>query len=279
MVAAPRSPFAESLGGTVSLTSVRVLVTGGSGRLAQVILSRPAAGAVSWRALSRRPAAAPGPPDWAVADLASGAGLDAALYGIDTVLHLASDPAHPDNDVLGTRQLLRAASAAHVKHLLYLSIVGVDTVPYRYYGAKLASEQLIAAGSVPWTILRAAQFHSFIDWLLQRTLWVPRLVVVPAGLQVQSVADEEVADRLVELASGPPLGRARDFAGPEILRAADVARTWRDVRRLRRWIAPVPVFGAVARALRAGANTAPDGDRGRVTWRQWLATRLAVPPK
>lgn len=250
---------------------MRVLITGGSGRLAQHLLSRPAASAFSWRVLSRR-SAPPGRSDWAVGDLVSGEGLAAALEGIDAVLHLASDAAHPQNDVRAAEQLVRATASAGVKHVIYLSIIGVDRIPYRYYQAKHAAEEVLAAGSAPWTILRAAQFHSFIDWLLHQALRVPGLILVPAGFRVQSVADEEMADRLIEVLRAGPAGRPRDFAGPEIMSASDAARTWRRVRRVRRAIAPIPVLGAVGRAFRTGANTAPESDRGRVTWSEWLAS-------
>lgn len=253
---------------------MRVLITGGTGRLAAHVLAT-AAPDVSWRVLSRRPQ--PGPHEAAVGDLVTGAGVADAVQGMDAVLHLASDPTRPADDVRSAEQLVRAAAAARVGHLLFLSIVGVDRIPYPYYQAKLAGEAIIAGGAVPWTILRATQFHSFVDWLLSRTLRVPGLILVPAGIAVQSVADGEVAARLVGALRAGPARRARDFAGPEILTASVAARPWRRARQLGRAIVPVPIPGAVARAFRTGANTAPDGDRGRETWGDWVRRRYATP--
>lgn len=256
---------------------MRVLITGGTGRLAHHIFAHSAAAALSWRVLSRRPAA--DNRDWAVGDLVSGTGVAAALEGVEAVLHLASDPAQPARDVRATEHLVRAAGTAGVRHLLFLSIVGVDRIPYPYYEAKRAAERIIEEGAVPWTVLRAAQFHSFVDWLLAQALRLPGLIVVPAGFRVQSVAEEDMAQRLLDALAAGPVGRAADFAGPEILRASDAARQWRRAKRLRRAVAPVPVPGRVARAFRTGANTAPDGDRGVETWGAWLARRYAVPPE
>ena len=93
---------------------------------------------------------------------------------------------------------------------------------------------------------------------------------VPAGWWVQSVADVEVADRLIDVLRDGPAGRLRDCAGPEILRVSAAARTWAEIRRVRKPVIPVPIPGAVARAFRTGANTAVDADRGTITWRTWL---------
>lgn len=250
---------------------MRVLITGGTGRLAARVFARPGASRVAWRVLSRRPAA--GPHEAVAGDLVTGAGVPDAIRGVDAILHLASDPARPGNDVRAAEHLVRAAKAARVGHFVFLSIVGVDRIPYPYYQAKFRAEDVVAGGGTPWTILRAAQFHSFIDWLLSQTLRIPGLTLVPAGFAVQSVADDEVADRLLGALRADPSGRARDFAGPEILPASAAARAWLAARRLGRAILPVPIPGAVARAFRTGANTAPAGDRGHETWAEWLRTR------
>lgn len=210
-------------------------------------------------------------------DLVTGIGLAEALDGVDTVLHLASDSSHPEHDVRSAEQLARAARLAGIKHLLLLSIIGVDRIPYAYYEAKHAAEHVIGDSGIPFTVLRAAQFHSFIDALLYRALRVPGLVLVPAGFRVQCVADEDMAAHLLEALRAGPVGRARDFAGPEILRALEVGRLWRRARRLRRVVLPVPLRGAVARAFRTGANTARLAARGSETWAQWLSRRYAVP--
>ena len=84
------------------------------------------------------------------------------MAGVRAVVHCASDPRKPDDDLDAAVRLLLAARAAAVPHLVYISIVGVDRVPYAYYKAKLRVEEMIEDGAVPWTILRATQFHDFV---------------------------------------------------------------------------------------------------------------------
>jgi uncharacterized protein YbjT (DUF2867 family) len=190
---------------------------------------------------------------------------------VDAVLHLASNPRQPSEDAHATRRLLDAAAEMDVRHLVYVSIIGVDRIPYPYYEAKRAVERMVMDGRTPWTILRVAQFHSFVDFLFAgAAARYPLVFAVPAGWWVQSVADVEVADRLIDVLRDGPAGRLRDCAGPEILRVSAAARTWAEIRRVRKPVIPVPIPGAVARAFRTGANTAVDADRGTITWRTWL---------
>ena len=264
----------KSLGGTPPYRVLYVLVTGGTGRLGRQIVSRDGAASITWRILSRRDHVNE-PIEYSRGDLLTGQGLSSALAGMHTVLHLASNPRSPREDLTGTQKLVAAATKAEIKHLVYVSIIGVDRIPYSYYQAKLAAEQTIMTGRTPWTVLRVAQFHSFVDWLLTRALRFPGILPVPAGFKVQSVADVEVADRLIQVLQQAPAGRLRDFAGPEILSASSAARTWVKLRHRRRPVVAVPIPGAVARAFRSGANTAEDSDRGLITWRQWIEN---VPP-
>lgn len=252
---------------------MRVLVTGGSGRLARHVFRAGARSGIAFRVLSRRETASVEGVEWAVGDLATGAGLDDALRGVKAVLHLASDPPRAARaDVEGTRHLVEACDRARVAHLLYLSIIGIDAIPNPYYRHKLTAEALIAAGATPWSILRAAQFHSFIDSLFANA--ARRIAMfLPAGWRVQSVDDTEVAHRLLDALRDGPRGRLRDYAGPEVFVASEAARMWRRARGMRKPVVPVPVFGAVSAGFRAGRNTAPDGDRGRVTWAEWLRAR------
>ncbi|NUT57281.1 MAG: NAD(P)H-binding protein, partial [Agromyces sp.] len=99
-------------------------------------------------------------------DLVSGTGLDEALRGVDVVIdasNLVSTSAKKTSAFFTTvtRNLLAAEERAGVRHHVSLSIVGVDRAPYGYYAAKIAQERAVEAGAVPWTILRAMQFHEF----------------------------------------------------------------------------------------------------------------------
>ncbi len=196
-----------------------VLVTGGTGTLGRAVLAELRAREQAVRVLSRRPSgSAPAwleGLDWVVGDLCSGAGLDRAVRGAAVVVHCATDVRRPRRDIEGTRNLLAAARAADAPHLVYISIVGVDRVPLPYYRTKFQVEQLVEASGLPWTVLRATQFHDLVANAL-RLLTRPPVVLLPTSTACQPVDVRDVAPRLVELALSPATGRAADLGGPQV---------------------------------------------------------------
>jgi uncharacterized protein YbjT (DUF2867 family) len=180
---------------------------------------------------------------------------------------------------------VRAASQAGVRHLVYISVVGADRVPlasridrtmFGYFGSKLAAERIVADSGLPWTTLRATQFHDLVLMVAQQMARLP-VVPVPSGFRFQPVDAGEVADRLVELALGAPAGLVPDIAGPRVYGMAELLRTYLRSRGKHRMIVPVRLPGKAARAFRAGANLAPDRAVGRRTWEDFLAERAAAP--
>ncbi|MDG4794753.1 NAD(P)H-binding protein [Micromonospora sp. WMMD1082] len=250
---------------------MRVLVTGAAGTLGGAVLPRLVAEGFEVRATSRRPRSGAGV-RWVVADLATGEGVTAAVSGVDAVLHLASSPVRRTHqvDVLGTRRLVGAAAAAGVRHLVYVSIVGVDRVPYRYYRHKLAAEQVVAAGGVPWTVLRATQFPQFLDALVRAS---GRLgpVIGDRAVVAQPVDPGEVAEQLIELLRTGARDGIVEYGGPEVLRFDEAVRAWRQARGSRRPLLPVRFPGGFGRELRAGGLVTDAQPAGRRTWADYLA--------
>jgi uncharacterized protein YbjT (DUF2867 family) len=200
-------------------------------------------------------------PEHAV-DLRDGSGLTAALDGVDVVVNAANG----NRTVLldGTARLLRAAEEAEVHHYVGVSIVGIDRVGIRYYKAKLAQEELIQRSGVPWTIVRATQFHPFVAKTFATTA---RFGIVPClRFPMQPVDPREVAGVLAETAEAEPLLAIAQFAGPEVLSGCELARRWRS----RTGSHAVPVRLPVTRALRSGGLTNPGAQRGDVTFDMWL---------
>ena len=85
-----------------------------------------------------------------------------------------------------------------------------------------------------------------------------------------------MADRLAELALGPPAGLAPDLAGPRAYPMADLVRGYLRAAGKRRPIMAVRLPGQAARAVRAGANLAPDRAVGRRTWEEFLADQVSL---
>jgi uncharacterized protein YbjT (DUF2867 family) len=252
---------------------MNILVTGGTGHLGRDFVKAAMAAGHGVRIASRMPrlADAPDKLEWATLDLSTGEGLRESLEGADAVVHAASDPKNTTAvDVEGTRLLAEAARDAGVGHLVYVSIVGIDRIPFPYYQRKLAAERALAESGGPYSILRATQFHYFVDLLLEAAARVPLVLPLPAVFHVQSVATEDVADRLVRAITEGPRGLLQDFAGPERMTLAEAAAAWKAVRGVRKRTIPIPVPGRVGAAFRAGYNTAPDGEQGVIGWRQWL---------
>jgi uncharacterized protein YbjT (DUF2867 family) len=176
---------------------------------------------------------------------------------------------------VAARVLLAAARRAGRPHLVYISIVGIDRVPVGYYRSKLATERLIADCGLPWTILRATQFH---DLIARGCAALARLPVlpVPAATSFQPVDAGEVAARLAELATGTPSGRVSDMAGPQVRAAADLARSYLGASGRYRRVQPVWLPGRAAAAARRGGLLAPGHASGQVSFEDFLASRLGA---
>ena len=256
-----------------------VLVTGGTGTLGRAVVAELRVRDQAVRVLSRRPPGS-GPAglegvDWVAGDLRSGAGLGRAVRDAAVIVHCATDVRRPRRDVEATRNLLAAARAAGAPHLVYVSIVGVDRVPLPYYRIKLEVEQLVEASRMPWTVLRATQFHDLIASAL-RVLTRPPVVLLPTGTACQPVDVRDVAPRLVDRALAPAAGRAADLGGPQVRPVADLARAYLHAAGRRRPVWPVPLPGAIARGYREGGHLAPEGAVVGRTFEDYLTERAVM---
>ena len=102
-------------------------------------------------------------------------------------------------------------------------VSGMDRAMFGYLGAKLAAERVVTRCSLPWTMLRASQFHQLLLKVAVQLAKLP-IIPIPSGFRVQPIDANEVADRLADLALGPPAGRVPDIAGPNVYRANELLR-------------------------------------------------------
>lgn len=259
-----------------------ILVTGGTGTLGRLVVPRLRDAGHDVRVLSRGEHEDAAGVEFMTGDLATGAGAAAALTGVETVVHLAGTA---KGDEAKMRHLARAAARAGTGHIVFISVVGADRVPivsgidramFGYLGEKAAAERVLASSGVPWTTLRATQFHDLVLLMAQQMAKMP-VMPVPAGWRMQPIDAEEVAARLVELTLGTPGGRVPDMGGPRVYEMAELMRAYLEAAGKRRPVLPVRTPGKAARAYRAGANLAPDRAVGRRTWEDFLVARLGSP--
>lgn len=248
-----------------------ILVTGGTGTLGAHVVPLLRASGHDVRILTRHTRPATDGIDHVTGDLLKDEGVEAAVDGVEAVLHLAGGPKGDDR---ATRALVRAASGAGVRHLVHVSVIGADRVPLAWMRTKLESERAVADSGIPWTILRAAQFHDLVLTMVEKMAKLP-VFPVPGGMRLQPVDAREVAARLVELTLGTPSGLVPDLAGPHLYDLAALARPYLRRTGRRRPMLPVRIPGKAGRAYRAGANLAPAGaEAGKRTWEEFLAERL-----
>jgi uncharacterized protein YbjT (DUF2867 family) len=242
-----------------------VLVTGATGTLGVPTVERLRAAGHQVRALSRRRG-----PGLVTGDLLTGAGIRGAVDGAGAVLHLATGR----NDVDAARTLVDTCRAAGTPHLVFISIVGVEDIPLGYYRQRVTIERLLVDSGVPHTIVRATQFHPFVERFFTVQRRVP-LVLAPA-FSLQPIAVAEVADRLVALASTAPAGRVPDIGGPAARPVPELARAWARAAGTRRPVVPVRLPGRVFGAYAAGHGLVPGPAYGRTTFEEHLAARYGA---
>jgi len=257
-----------------------ILVTGGTGTLGRLVVPRLLEAAGKLRVLSRRSHEGADGVEFVTGDLSTGEEIEAAVTGTEIIVHCAGT-AKGDEDK--TRHLIGAASRAGARHLVFISVVGADRVPiasaidramFGYFGAKLAAERVVTDSGLPWTTLRATQFYESLPMVAQQMAKMP-VIPVPSGVRFQPVDAGEVAARLVELALGTPAGLVPDVAGPRIYEMADLLHGYLQARGKHRAMVRVRLPGAAARAIRAGANLAPDRAVGHRTWEEFLAEQVS----
>jgi uncharacterized protein YbjT (DUF2867 family) len=244
---------------------MRIAIVGGAGTLGRHITGELADRGHEVRVLSRSSELYP-------VDLVTGQGLATAVDGCAVVVD-ASNSSAPRRAaqvmVEGSRRLLAAEQSAGVGHHVGISIVGCERVPVGYYRVKTEQEQVIEHGPVPWSMVRATQFHELAAIALAAAAkW--HVLPIPA-MRLQTIAAAEVARVVADVADGTTSRGRLQVAGPQVTTAAELARTWRTATGSRAISVPVPVPGKLGRALRAGALTDPDADvLGTQTFAEWL---------
>jgi NADH dehydrogenase len=200
-------------------------------------------------------------------DLTDPSSLDRALTGVRTVITTANgigrrpagatevSIAHVDRD--GNAALVRAAEAAGVDRFVFVSAQGmtdamVALVPF--FAAKRATERLLQASTVRSVIVRPAAFQE--TWLGPASGIRPdkRLAVIygRGRRPVPYVAEDDVAEVCVRLATMADPPGSLDFGGPEALTRHEVVDAVERAlgERIRRIVVPRPVLTFGARALR-----------------------------
>ena len=174
-------------------------------------------------------------------------------------------------DVAGTRALLDAARAGGLPYIIYPSIVGVDRTEYAYFRAKREAEQMVAQSGFPWTVLRATQYHPFVQSLLQSCgADTQPEVVVPGGIRLQSIDVGEVADRLVLLMERGPSGQTLEMGGPQILSLEAMAQTYVHLWGHQATIRSAEPADEMYTMMRTGIILTPAHAEGKITWEQYL---------
>lgn len=255
------------------------LVTGGTGHLGRDIVDRLVRAGRRVRVLARSPQSR-ADLEWAVGDLATGAGLRESLRDVHTVINAATfspiarrggirpidfltSPAEVDVD--GTRRLLALCQEAAVAHFVHVSIVGLDEASLPYARVKLAGEQLVRSSPLSWSVVPAMPFYYLLDRLLAGLAWLP---VWPVPKTIFNPVDtSDVADYVVRCAFDGLRGERAGIGGPDDLACVEFARRYLAARGLRRGVLPINLSDKAARGM---GFVVSDGVRGTLSWQDWL---------
>lgn len=172
-------------------SSSDILVTGGTGLLGKAVCTLLLKRGIEYTVATHKKNIEK---NMAYINLASMEEMDVTLLNRPVILHLASDKKHPDNDVHGTKRLLQEIVKRNYNpHFIYISIVGTDQLSMAYFKQKFQVEEEIKKSGVSYSILRATQFHNYVDEILQQLLKF-RLAILPKKVLVQPIDVTVVKD-------------------------------------------------------------------------------------
>lgn len=208
-------------------------------------------------------------------DLLTGAGLDQALEGADTVVNVTNSPTFDEASLDFFRttmgHLLAGGERAGVRHQVILSIVGVDEVPQLdYYRAKTLQEDLLRQGPTPYSIVRATQFFEFMDAVMS---WSAddHTVRLPAT-RIQPIASADVVDALADVATASPLNGGLEVAGPDVFTLDELGRLTLSTRQDHRTVVTDEQAGMFAAVESDVLIAGPDARLAPTHYKDWLGT-------
>lgn len=252
---------------------LKILVTGSTGQLGSALLNQLKESGYKVKLTSRRKPDGIEDFKWIYSDLSSGEGLEEAVKDADVILHAATSPMKNSKsvEVSGFKELLKKAQ--HVKHFIYPSIVGIDEIPFNYYKLKLEAEELLKNSSISHTIVRATQFHHFIDHLFLSKSFLKRYIV-PDKFKCQSVDAGEFAGHLIGLVDKEPQGRAEDFGGPDVMTLREMAELKIKLNNEPNKVLSLSLTGKLYKSFCDGKNTNPARKMGKITFGEYLSEKI-----
>jgi len=252
---------------------LNILVTGATGLLGSALLNQLSNPLYKVKITSRSKPVSTGPFEWVYSDLSTGEGIEEAVQGIDVIIHAATSPVKNSKivEVSGFEEFL--SKIQHINHFIYPSIVGIDEIPLKYYKLKHEAEDLLKNSSIPYTIVRATQFHNFVDNLfLSKPLF--NRYVVPGNIKFQSIDVSEFANHLIGLVDKGPQGRTDDFGGPDILTLREMAELKIQMNNESNKVLSFSMPGQFYRSLKAGKNTNDKQRMGKITFKDYLKNKM-----
>lgn len=209
-------------------------------------------------------------------DTITGQGLAEAFAGAAVVIDVSNSPSFEEDAAMNFfrtagRNISEAEVAAGIRHHVALSVVGTERLQDSgYFRAKLAQEQQIKSGPIPYTLLHVTQFFEFVRSIADFSV-VDGAVRLPP-VKFQPIAAEDVADAVVEAALGSPANTTIEVGGPEIFTLDQPVRLAlahdKDPREV--FADPAaPYFGVAV----TDRSLVPDEDarRGKIRFDWWLA--------
>ncbi len=258
-----------------------ILVTGGTGTLGSQLVQQLCyqgldVGIISTREHVDLPSGA----KIYFGDLTKPSSIQNAVADASIVIHCASRPRDARTvDLQGTKNLLECIDRKRILHFIYVSIAGVDHSPYPYYRIKYEVEKIIQGSPIPWSVLRATQFH---DLVLNRFIQPLDVgdgtpIRIPKEMRFQSIDVKEVALRLQQLAKSAPLRSTVTIGGPQILTIEEMTAIYLHVHGRDAAFFPEDIHGELEDVFRSGINIDPEWATGKITWENFLRNMLNVP--
>jgi uncharacterized protein YbjT (DUF2867 family) len=251
---------------------LKILVTGSTGQLGSALLNQLEGSDYKIKITSRRKPEILGDFEWIYSDLLSGEGIEEVVKDVDVIIHAATSPTKNSKEfeVIGFKNFL--SELKHIKHFIYPSIVGVEEVPFKYYKLKYEAEELLKNSSIPYTIVRATQFHGFVENLFLSKTYFKRYII-PGNVKGQPVSVDEYAQHLIEFINKGPQGRTEDFGGPAIMTLRELAELKIKINNETNKVFSFSLPGKLYKSFYNGKNTNSLQKVGRITFQEYLSNK------